>query len=360
MPSFILLINSLNEQHKYILLLSQLTEYLRQIESEIQAITERRHYLNEIVETSVYESLQPADLALVETPLANRSALLASLSMNSSLIENLEAGINQSSSVEESLDRIVTLAGQYVLNIDTNHCPICSTEFESMKALMNRIEQQKSSNTRTGVLLAQLEDIKAQNEKITQQLSLAQDAINRVLTIEMELGYAALTELQFKKDRLSNDLKDAQNAYLHSDGVAERYLIALRESIPGEVQSETDLTQMEEVLSKRLHDVEILLSRLDLLISKKSKLIWESENRLTINKNRITSTENNIDLSKTDKNFQNANLLIEGLNLQFDELDEVQVQSHLVHRTEKCVHLKIEITHLNEKANKIKDQIGTL
>ncbi|KPH11661.1 AAA family ATPase [Chryseobacterium sp. ERMR1:04] len=340
--------------------IKELNEQLTEKESALSSKLSSRQLLQSIVENGDFESLPLEDQEKLSDDFTIRKQLDKQLIANKININKLQNDLDNSATLDETLDRIIEWGEDYVRKTDDNHCPLCATDFKEVSSLLAKIEEQKTAKTTTITLKSQLDIAKADEILLQEKIGEFNRKILSFIKQAIELCNNEISNLQMQRDIISSEITNVQSALQNSTRSVSTSLSQLRpDATESDLNTPIDFDEIKSEMQSKLSKIRLRVLRLENIVKYRFQNISSIENNISILKNRISTAENNIAISRADRLLVEAEQIMKELNLVDDSFHKIELQSRLDEIKHQLTSASTEKSGNEAKIAEIKSDIGS-
>lgn len=331
------------EREKIVKRIQELKNSTAQNEAQINAKITQRSLLQSIAEKTNYENLPEADLKKFSKELKERNEITASLILIRSTIEKWQSDLGKSASLDETFERLITWGEEYVKNTDADHCPLCASKFKDVSDLMAQIEKQKSEDTATLKLKSDLDEAKAAEAVLLEQLAVPNGRIAEYVQKSIDLCQTDISTLQTQKEHLSSEMSSADNGLLYSNRALDQSLLKLQSPLVDTDNSKsTDFVNIKRGMQAELLKTRSKCIRLENVIKYKNHAVATLDNAVSILKNKVSAAENTIAILQSDSDMVQAEEIKEELAIADDAFFKESLEARLAEATAEQANVQSE------------------
>jgi exonuclease SbcC len=326
----------------------------------IETLETRRQLLTNVLVLGEYGDLEEPDTTQLKERMDAYNLLGEQFLEVDGRIKKLVENINQSESLDDTLDKIVTWGKDYIEKTDAGHCPLCASNFDSAFALLERVTLQKTGTSRTAPLQKELEALREEQDRIEKARSDRKVAIEDYLKLQILLCNNSMNGHQLEMEKLSKELREVNYKVIHAKEMADAALAQLVKRVPPDTFTEpNDLPAIKQEQTERLAALEKSMVHIDSLLLKEKAMIDDSNNLIITNRNNAFGFENVIALSKADPILIAAETLMESLQLNGDNVDKALLERMLKENNTEKETLDAEIGRYRAHLEDLQYQITT-
>ncbi|MEX2336359.1 MAG: hypothetical protein WD555_03710, partial [Fulvivirga sp.] len=324
----------------------------------INMIQERRRYLTGVLESGKYDELEEADSQELTETLNDYRTHTQSLEDTVKALDKIQAAYEQSGSLDENLDKIISWGEEYVQNLDATHCPLCKTGFESVTGLLAKIRSEKVEVLK---VTRQQESIKELNEKkaeISLKMVTAKELIGNYLNTAINLCNASVDIHYAEKEPITGDRLNLIQSIHHASELAQQ----LQQELSTYFQLDKGIAEQQpeavkDQLKRDLEALRVKEVRYLYLIDLKKNLTDGTEKSITINRNRTVGLENTLGLLRSDAEYQEARGLLSQLNIVTKDINKEKLALQIDGMLAAEKKARREVGELHGKTEKLRVQI---